>query len=203
MALGSSSRSAGPADSFSPPPTCAPLLRHCPLWSPAPPAPLTAPPATGAPPASPVRASPRQSAEPSPRTQVVANSTFMEARSLCAAPISQASPPRAHPAARPIGKKPRRKPAAGPPPAAQVQLAGSPDKAPARVVAVAHETDLALVETDTGFEGPLPHIRPATPPYLTDPSTDPPPHGPPCTPPPRRGGADAAGRRLRAAAAEG
>lgn len=35
----------------------------------------------------------------------------------------------------------------------EIQLPGSPDKIPARVVSVAHETDLALIETDSGFEG--------------------------------------------------
>lgn len=35
----------------------------------------------------------------------------------------------------------------------EIQLPGSPDKIPARVVSVAHETDLALIQVDSGFEG--------------------------------------------------
>lgn len=40
----------------------------------------------------------------------------------------------------------------------EIQLPGSPDKIPARVVSVAHETDLALVEVDTGFAGVEPLV---------------------------------------------
>lgn len=52
----------------------------------------------------------------------------------------------------------------------EIQLPGSPDKTPARVVSVAHETDLALIEVDSGFEGvePLALASPADLPQLRD-----------------------------------